>query len=322
MKSSTHETLSLQSFLRIYLWPSPIALLLVCAFIFRLFDLYDETRCLARVGAYLFIFFVILSFPKNKKGPLISGPLYGLEIALLTLVVAFALYQGTLYFSSQTDQLVKIDIGYYTQYSSQVFFRAHLNPYEGKVLINHLQDPQFSGYKHGPLMFLAYFASSYLPVSGLKVTNLVFLGLTAVMLIFLSWERHRKNLANIAMVMFSLAALFVSQRLWFELFSQGANDIFPILLVLAAFLLLRMKLWFFAGLLAGLSLSAKAAPGIVLTLLLIRKDFKPTYFLGVLAGLTPVLYFLWWNPQAMIKNYFIFHITKDYDTSSLYSVIP
>jgi hypothetical protein len=56
--------------------------------------------------------------------------------------------------------------------------------------------------------------------------------------------------------------------------------------------------------------------------LLVRKEFRLKFFLGVGAGLLPNLFFLTWDYESFLRNVFLAHAAKSYDSTSLYSITP
>ena len=103
---------------------------------------------------------------------------------------------------------------------------------------------------------------------------------------------------------------------------MGVNDILPILLLLLAMVFLKRNNDFWAGLFAGLSFSAKFSPALFFIALLVRREFRGKFFLGVGAGLLPNLFFLAWDYRSFLRNVFLFNAVKLYDSTSLYSITP
>ena len=111
-------------------------------------------------------------------------------------------------------------------------------------------------------------------------------------------------------------------RLWYELFYQGVIDIFPITLILLSLLCLDRRALFLAGLLAGVSFSAKFSPGVFYLALFLKRERVPRFFVGLACGLLPMAAFVAWDAGALVRNYLVFHLIKGYDSTSLYSITP
>lgn len=171
-------------------------------------------------------------------------------------------------------------------------------------------------------MIVGYAVSAIMPQTGFKLMNFIYLAITIWLVAALGFDHKQKKLANTATLLYSLALFVIPQYLWFELFQQGTNDIFPVVLLLGGIFAIRSQYWKIAGLLLGLSFSAKFAPAIFLIILCIRKSTPRIFFYSILAGLTPFLPFLVWDAPALINNNFIFHFIKSFDSTSLYSLLP
>src|SRR3569623_2756937 len=127
---------------------------------------------------------------------------------------------------------------------------------------------------------------------------------------------------RVSAALLACAMTFLPERLYHETFNQGAQDIFPIFMVLLSAAFVARKQWLLAGLLAGLSFSARFAPGAFLLVLYLRRRIPPRLIVGGVLGLLPFVPFLLWNPAAQLRNVFLFHGFKAYDATSLYSVTP
>jgi hypothetical protein len=138
----------------------------------------------------------------------------------------------------------------------------------------------------------------------------------------LSWQRGFARAKNLATVVFVLTLALVPERVGHELFEIGVNDILPVLLLLLALVFLKRNNDFWAGLFAGLSFSTKFSPAIFFIALLVRKEFRGKFFLGVGTGLLPNLFFLAWDYRSFLRNVFLFNAVKTYDSTSLYWITP
>ena len=118
------------------------------------------------------------------------------------------------------------------------------------------------------------------------------------------------------------AGILLLDRIGYELFHQGVIDIFPITLILFSLLCVGHRAWFIAGLLAGVSFSAKFSPGVFYLALFLKRERVPRFFAGVACGLLPMAVFLAWDAGPLVRNYLGFHLLKGYDSTSLYSITP
>ncbi len=301
---------------------SPILLILGYTYIFKLFDKYDWGHPFTKLLCFASIFIIILFLSKQKKTKPLSLHVYWLEMVLLIFLLVLILNNTGKPHIPNLSRPPTVDIGTTTIKSTTTFFRDKQNPYQSKTISHLGKNPSFWGFKKGPLMFLGYFPSAIFPKSGYKTTNLAFLILTIITIVLLIYDKKSKPLQNIATSLFAITLLLLPKRLWSELFIVGASDILPILLLLLSLLFVRKKLWLVAGLLAGLSFSAKFVPAILFIFLFMRKDLKIKFFIGALLGLIPLIGFLIWDYHALINNVFVFHGTKNFDSTSLYKLTP
>lgn len=240
---------------------------------------------------------------------------------LLWLCVSYAQQYGP-----QLTEPPRVDIGYTTRDAVLMLFDAGDNPYRSEH-INPRPDllPEHRGFHYGPMMLVAYAGTALSPQFGYKLTNLTCFALIALCLITIAW-RHAPTSARtdrMADVTFVLLIAFGAERMWYETFQQGVNDVLPIALLLLGIVALQSERWFYAGLSIGLSFSAKFAPAVFLIVLLIgRRDVQKSMVAGVLLGLLPVVAFLVWDAPALLNNVFVLRATIGFDSTSLYSITP
>jgi hypothetical protein len=211
----------------------------------------------------------------------------------------------------------RVDVGFSTQAAVEMLFHEGKNPYRSKTIAIFGEDPRYWGYKYGPAMILGYSIGAPFSESGIKIANLAYLSLSLLAVFLLA---HRDGRATA----WSCCALaLLPGHLWYELLHRGVIDIFPICLILLSILAVDNRAWFIAGLLAGLSLSAKFAPGAFYIALFLRRERMPRFFVGLACGLLPLIAFLMWDAGALLRNFFVFHVLfKAYDSTSLYSITP
>ncbi len=218
------------------------------------------------------------------------------------------------------------DLGYTDENAVRALVLDHANPYLLEIAKNG-NNPLYWGFKYAPGMLLGYPAALWWPNGvGLKVTNLIFLLVTAGLVGWLvaqtdsSPKRHSWQRWSPAMLAAALTML--PERLYHEMFNQGAVDIFPTMLMIGALVCVRRQAWLSVGLLLGLSFSAKLSPVAFMLVLFFRPRTPRRFFVGLALGLLPFVPFLIWDAPALLRNVFIFHSMKDYDSTSLYNITP
>lgn len=211
----------------------------------------------------------------------------------------------------------RVDVGFSTQDAVDMLFHEGKNPYRSETIAIFGEDPRYWGYKYGPTMILGYSIGAPFSESGIKIANLAYLSLSLLAVFLLA---HRDGQAA---AWFCCSLTLLPDHIWYELLHQGVIDIFPICLILLSILAVDKRAWFIAGLLAGLSLSAKFAPGAFYIALFLKRERIPQFFIGLACGLLPLAAFLMWDAGALLRNYFVFHVLfKAYDSTSLFSITP
>ena len=299
---------------------SPAVLLVGYIYIQHLFNLFNLPFVLFLCHAALFGVVIYLS---AKKEPLrLPNRIYLYETVLLTLLLVFVIFHAAKTYAPELTKPPSIDIGADTQKAAEMFFREFKNPYQTTSFGHHGDEPKYWGFHYGPMMFIGYALSAFFPKSGFKLMNLLFLLGILILLNVLVYERGRSRLQNISTGLFSSALVLVPGRLWFELFDIGINDVFTVFLLLLSLFLIRGNYWIMAGIFAGLSFSAKFSPALFFIVLLIRKKMPWRFFGGVGLGLLPLIPFFIWDYSVFLNKTFLFHLTKAFDSTSLYAITP
>lgn len=245
------------------------------------------------------------------------------RLLLLILFAVFLIYGFSVQYLPQIMQPPRVDIGYTTVHAAELFFRGMQNPYTS-VAINVRPElpPEFRGFHYGPLMFISYFPAIIYPGLGFKLINVLCLVVSAVLLSVLVRKIDNTFIENIESAVFALILFLLSNRFWYENFTQGANDIFPVTLLLFSLFWIKKENYLLGGLFAGLSFSAKFSPALFLFVFFIRRDCPRQFLYGWIGGLLPLLAFLFWNPSGLVNNVFICRLRLNYDSTSLYSITP
>lgn len=296
-------------------------------YIYTLFQQYDWGHPFTKLMCFAAVFLLLIFLYQKKKNDIDTGnAIAKLELLLALGALVWIIVIMSPKYLTQLSQGPGVDIGYTTQNSAIVLFREHKNPYMSETInIRPELEPKYRGFHYGPGMLIGYVASAYVPNIGYKITNLVFLVGTIVALLLLidGSRRQGVNYWQRASAMAIVLSLFLlPERLWYELFQQGANDIFPIMLLLLGLVFVQRGYWVWAGIFMGFSFATKFSPAAFLLVLFLRKDIKLNFLIGCCIGASPLMVFMLWDYQSLINNVFILRFTLGYDATSLYSITP
>jgi hypothetical protein len=301
---------------------SPIALLLAYALLFDLLDRFDWGEAFVRFACLAALMAMVVVTPPRLLVAA-EGTAKQQRLGLiLAAVLALVLLERGLY--SVVEDLTKppvVDIGITTQDGVRMLLLRGENPYQSRTIAVLGDDSNYWGFKYGPTMLLGYAACALSEDHGIKLMNGLYLALCGI-LVYTLGRGPGRSTADHATGLFCAALLVLPHRIWYETFHQGAIDIFPVVLILASLRAGAAGAWFVAGLLAGLSFSAKFSPAIFYLLLLVGWPLNRRLVAGILVGLLPFLPFALWDGQALLRNYLLFHLKKPPDSTSLYSITP
>ncbi|WP_028023362.1 glycosyltransferase family 87 protein [Enterovibrio calviensis] len=299
--------------------------------IYRLFQTYDWGQPFTKFLCFSGLFaLVLVLFRHREQTDDVGNPILILEslFAALVLVLIFARMvpaYGDFLFAAPT-----VDIGYTTEHAAKLLFIQGENPYLSQSInIRPELAPEHRGFHYGPGMILGYAAAAYFPGIGYKLTSLVFLAITAIALCSLvagclaSKSQNETNSWQVrSAVLASMVLLFLPERLWYEVLQVGANDIYPVALLLLGLVCVQKEKWVLAGVLMGLSFATKFSPAAFLLAMFLRKDIRLNFLIGCAIGASPLLVFLAWDHQSLIENVFILRFGLNFDSTSLYSITP
>lgn len=306
-------------------FPRLIATLVSLAFLFcvyLVFDQYDWGYPLEKLGCFSILFTAVLGlhFLKNRSNA--SQTAVSIEIGIL-LVFLVAIFLVNFPPNARRAMVPpRSDIGFTTVHAAKVLFAEGENPYSRTDINSEQQNltPAYHGFHYGPMMIAGYFPSAFLGPYAYKLMSFLYVGFTAVLLIFLAIRSESETIENISNALFVLVAYFMAGRFWHEFFVEGVNDVFHIMLLLAGFLCFKYRQAFLAGLFTGLSISAKFAPGVFAV------PFMPIrqrgFWIGLVVGLSPYLPFLIWDPAGLWRNAVWLRVIIPYNSTSLYSITP
>ena len=298
--------------------------LIVLAFLFAIywvFNNYDWNFPFHKLACFTTLFVTILGFQFVR--PWSKAPHYALwsEIGVLVIVLAAIFFiQIRQYHAAALEPPVS-DIGYTTIHAVDLVINKHENPYSSTVITVRTDiEPGYRGFHYGPMMMAGYIVSAFYPVPGYKLMSIFYVLVSVILLVFLVIVPGESRLERVANILFVLTAYFLATRFWFEILDEGANDVFHVLLILAALLALKKDRIFWAGLFTGLSFAAKFAPAMFLI------PFMPvrqkSFWHGLGLGLTPYIPFLIWDHAGLWRNAFWLRVIIPADWSSLYYFTP
>ena len=310
----------------------PSACIFFLDYIYRVYDEFDwghpftKLLCFGAMAAMVvgarssgFIAWISSAFAAGHH----RRTLQYLGLAMVLLLAVFMLHGYPARYLPQILSPPRVDIGYTTVHAAELLFRELQNPYASQTInIRPELPPEFRGFHYGPLMIIAYFPALIFPVWGFKLMSAIFTVVSSGLLCLMVRKKGNSMVETIESALFALTLFFLSNRFWYENFTQGANDIFPVMLILVSLLYTKREQFLLAGLFAGLSFSAKFSPALFLFVFFIRRDYRPKFFYGWVWGVLPMLAFFLWNPAALLNNVFLCRLTLKFDSTSLYSITP
>ena len=228
--------------------------------------------------------------------------------AVAVRAVTFMLYLSTPHLE---------DIGQTTLDALNVVLGGH-NPYAAPIDYNTpLSDPMYKGYKYLPVMMAIYAPLGVLwDATGLRVTNLILDMLTAGFIAILAARIAGWTAGGIAATVYLLMPIVA-----FDLYRHGVTDLAAVVPMLAALTLLDKRPGW-AGLAAGLALSVKLFPGVLVVACCIPASAWARYGAGVIAGLLPVAFFFAASPTDFINNILWFNAIRPPDSTSIAAALP
>ncbi len=294
------------------------------AYVYGWFHKYDWGHPLIKLFCFAVLFFLIVVLRIRAGRDVSAFAFTGFEAVLWTTVLLIIIARYVKTYGPDLWHPPYVDIGYSTVNAAKALFHDGANPYSLQTIDVHSDLPtKYHGYPYGPFMLLGYAPSLFSFAAGYKFTTLAYLLLSAAMLVLLSQKDEVKWTDKLATAAFAMCLFFLPERFWYELFHQGANDMFPVTLVLGSLVGFVWKRYFACGILLGLSVSAKFLPALALLIPFVRKDFRPAIFWGFVIGLIPLFVFAIWDPPSLFYNVFWNRLTLlQFDATSLYSVLP
>ena len=292
------------------------------AYVYGSFQKYDWGHPLIKLFCFAAVFFMIVYLRIATAAQDRSAGLIRLEILVSTVALVLIVAHYVKIYGPGLWQPPWVDIGYTTVKATSTLFEHGKNPYSVPDI--NLRDdllPQYRGFHYGPLMLVGYLPALASKTSGYKMATFAYLIVSAALLVLLLQPRKKNWDDRLASAAFALALFFLPERFWYEAFHPGANDIFPVMLLLASLLALQRERFFLSGVFLGLSFSAKFSPALFLLIPLLRKDLKMSILKGLAFGLIPISVFAIWDAKGLLNNVFWNRgVALPFDATSLYSV--
>jgi hypothetical protein len=188
--------------------------------------------------------------------------------------------------------------------------RHGVNPYGAALDVNPAY-PDYAGYKYLPMMIFTYMPlASAFGSAGMRLTNLLLEAATVMILAVIAKREFGESHAAPA------AALYLMLPLLPEMLYRGAvTDLAPALPLLAAMLFYRRRPGL-AGLMVGLSISAKLFPGLLALPCWLPPMRRSRYAAGALCGLLPIIPFLLFAPSDLLRSVVGFIASRPPDSTS------
>ncbi|CZF78302.1 hypothetical protein GCE9029_00757 [Grimontia celer] len=294
--------------------------------IYRLFQTYDWGQPFTKFLCFSGLFALCLTlFRHRQQTQSLPNFLFIGEALFASLVVIAIFYRMLNGYGDALFTAPTVDIGYTTEHAARLLFLQGENPYlSQEINIRPELAAEHRGFHYGPAMLLGYAPSAFFPGVGYKVMSMVFLAIAAIsmcMLIVGNMKGQSRWQVR-STVLIALMLFFLPERLWYEVFQVGANDIYPVSLLLLGMVFAQRDKWLWAGILMGLSFATKFSPAAFLLAMFLRKDIRMTFLAGCVIGVTPMMAFLVWDYQSLMENVFFLRFGLNYDSTSLYSITP
>lgn len=295
-------------------------------FIYRLFQTYDWGHSFTKFLCFSGLFALILMLFKHRHQQDDIGNILLITECLLALAgLAFILVRMIPVYGEFIFVPPTVDIGYTTEHAAKQFFLFGQNPYLSQdINVRPELAPKHRGFHYGPGMLLGYAPAAFFPDIGYKAMSLLYFIIASISLSMLVFNNIKKKgcWQVISTILITLVLFLLPERLWYEVFKVGANDIYPVALLLLGIVCVQKEQWLFAGILIGLSIASKFSPAAFLLIMFLRKDIQRNFFIGCVLGIMPLIVFLAWDYHAIMANVFILRMSLEFDSTSLYSITP
>lgn len=297
-------------------------------YVYVLFLKYDWEQPFTKLMCFATCFVLVYRFRPTKATTQSSSFRTSLfEILVALTVISWTVGEFAPRYLRDFGDPLPFDTSFTTQDAVTMFFKTGENPYRSTNL-SPLEElpPKHRGYHYGPGTLLAYASTAFMPNSGIRISNLVYLFVCWITLLLLlnclEQDSEADSFCRLSSATYLTAMFLLPESMWRELFRHGVNDVFPIMLMLLGLLMVSVKRWLLAGIFIGFSFAAKFAPAAFLIVLLTRKTTSPKFFLGCCIGAIPLAIFLLWDFFPAIQNIFVVRFSLKPDSTSLHSITP
>jgi hypothetical protein len=189
-----------------------------------------------------------------------------------------------------------------------------LNPYRIDVQGKYDPASAYPGYHYWPMMFAIYTPLVFFFKTGwgvIRLTNFVLDGITTALIIHLG-SRRSGWLGGVLAASLYLMLPMLSDRLY----QWADTDLVPMVFVLAALAFYQTRPGV-AGVLVGLSVSAKFIPGLLMLICCFPEFRRAHYVGGLMLGLIPTIVFYVLAPSQFLSNTVLYLLADPVDISSL-----
>jgi hypothetical protein len=201
------------------------------------------------------------------------------------------------------------DIARATQAAVIAVIGGH-NPYDVPIDVNPAY-PDYEGYKYTPAMIFIYMPLTlWLGSLGLRLTNLILDAATVILIGYIGWRAFGRIQGVLAAVLYLMLPL-----IWDNLYREVVTDLAATVPLLAALAAYRTRPGI-AGLMIGLSVSAKLLPGLLVLVCCLPPAQRSRYGLAILLGLLPAFAFLLLAPADFLHNIVWFPASRPTDSTT------
>jgi hypothetical protein len=189
-----------------------------------------------------------------------------------------------------------------------------INPYRIDVQGNYDPTSAYPGYRYWPMMFAIYTPLVFFFKTGwgvIRLTNFLLDGITTALIIHLA-SRRSGWLGGVLAASLYLMLPMLSDRLY----RWADTDLVPMVFLLAALAFYQTRPGV-AGVLVGLSVSAKFIPGLLMLICCFPEFRRAHYVGGFMLGLIPAIAFCVLAPSQFLSNTVLYLLATPIDISSL-----
>lgn len=301
---------------------STLVLLAFLGVIYWIFNEYDWNFPFYKLYCFTALFVAVAGFQFLRFRRDVPSTVLWAEVGMLAVILLGIFFVQFREYRIWLFEPPVSDIGYTTVHAVNLVVHQRENPYS-RSDVNYLRkdlEPGYRGFHYGPMMIIGYLPVAVFPHAGYKITSLFYVLISVLLLIFLVISPEESWPERLAKILFVLTAYFLAKRFWIEILVEGANDIFHVMLILAALLALKKDRVFWVGVFTGLSFASKFSPA------LFMMPFMPyrqrNYWLGLGVGFLPFVPFLFWDYAGLWRNAFWLRVIIPSDHTSLYWLTP